>query len=75
MFGRDILFAPITKQGCVEREVYLPGGNWISVLDGKVYSGGQTLVVHAELDELIAYIREERKELMSCFDESGCCDV
>lgn len=75
MFGGDILFAPITKQGCVEREVYLPDGNWISVLDGKVYSGGQTLVVHAELDEFVAYIREERKELMSCFDESGCCDV
>ena len=26
MFGEDILFAPITEQGCISRKVYLPEG-------------------------------------------------
>lgn len=41
MFGSDILFAPITKQGQVLRKVYLPEGSWILTKDGCVYTGGQ----------------------------------
>ncbi len=58
MYGEDILFAPIMEKGQVERKVYLPEGNWISVIDKKVYTGKQWLDVHANLHEYIAFVKE-----------------
>ncbi len=31
LFGRDLLVAPVTTQGAVDRQVYLPGGQWIEL--------------------------------------------
>lgn len=58
MFGEDILFAPILERGQTEREVYLPQGRWVSVIDKKVYFGKQTIKVHAEIDQYIAFVKE-----------------
>lgn len=58
MFGGDILFAPIYNEGQTEREVYLPEGEWICVLDEKEYAGGQTLSMHAEVSEYIAFVKK-----------------
>ncbi|MFW6287730.1 MAG: TIM-barrel domain-containing protein [bacterium] len=58
MFGEDILFAPIVKQGQTEREVYLPAGEWVNINDKKVYNGSTFLNVHAEIDEFIAFVRK-----------------
>lgn len=58
MFGGDILFAPIYNEGQTEREVYLPEGEWISVLDKKEYAGGQTVDMHAEVSEYIAFVKK-----------------
>lgn len=58
MYGEDILFAPIMEKGQVERKVYLPEGNWVSVIDKKVYFGKQWLDVHANLHEYIAFVKE-----------------
>lgn len=58
MFGEDILFAPIVKQGQTERQVYLPEGSWVNVNDRRVYEGGQFVAAHAELDQFIAFVRE-----------------
>ena len=58
MFGGDILFAPIYNEGQTDREVYLPEGEWISVLDKKEYAGGQTLSMHAEVSEYIAFVKK-----------------
>jgi len=58
MFGEDILFAPIVKQGQTEREVYLPAGEWVNVNDRKVYSGGRFVNAHAELNEFIAFVKK-----------------
>ena len=66
MFGEDILFAPIMECGQTEREVYLPEGRWVSVIDGKVYEGKQTITVHAELDRYIAFVKEG-SEVLSVF--------
>ncbi|MBR6403674.1 MAG: hypothetical protein IKS48_09860 [Eubacterium sp.] len=65
-YGRDILFAPIYKQGCTEREVYLPEGEWINALSKEKVSGSQTIHAHAEINEFIAYIREG-SEVLKCF--------
>lgn len=59
MFGDDILFAPILELGMREREVYLPeGANWVHVLDGQVYDGGQTVTVAAPITDSPVFVRE-----------------
>lgn len=58
MFGEDILFAPIMEKGQVEREVYLPEGSWVSVLDRKVYAGKQIITAKAKLHQYIAFVKE-----------------
>ena len=67
MYGEEILFAPIVNQGQVEREVYLPEGNWIQILDKKVYSGKQQISCRAELYEFIAFVKEG-SDVLSVFD-------
>ena len=58
MFGRDILFAPIFKQGQTERKVYLPAGKWIRTSDKAEFTGNQTIVCYAKTDEFIAFVKE-----------------
>ena len=42
MLGNALLVAPVFKAR-EKRDIYLPRGNWRNILDGKTYSGGQTL--------------------------------
>ena len=58
MFGEDILFAPIVRQGERAKKVYLPEGNWILTRDREVYAGGEWAEVSAQLNEFIAFVRE-----------------
>lgn len=58
MFGDDILFAPITKQGQIKRRVYLPEGKWVLTKDKMVYAGNCTVEVEAQIDEFIAFVKE-----------------
>ncbi|HKM35428.1 MAG TPA: TIM-barrel domain-containing protein [Lachnospiraceae bacterium] len=58
MFGENILFAPIVKQGQTEREVYLPEGEWIRTSTKETLSGKTTITAHAEIDEFIAFVRK-----------------
>lgn len=57
MFGEDILFAPITEYGCVERRVYLPKGRWMDVNSEQIYDGGQWIDCHADINRFIAFTR------------------
>lgn len=58
LFGSDILFAPIMERGQISRKVYLPKGRWVLTMNGNVYEGGQTVTVHAELEQFIAFVPE-----------------
>lgn len=66
MFGSDILFAPIYKQGGTERKVYLPKGKWVRTTDKKEYDGGQYVSCKAEIAEFIAFVRKGA-EIISVF--------
>ena len=57
-FGEDILFAPITAQGCTERRVYLPKGRFVDVNSKEVYEGGRWLDCVAPLEKFIAFVKE-----------------
>ena len=65
LFGDDILFAPIMKQGQTSRMVYVPEGEWILTKDGTVYTQG-THEIHAEIDEFIALVRKGAA-VLDCF--------
>lgn len=40
LFGSDILVAPLFNDNVYERNVYLPGGNWIDYQTKKIYTSG-----------------------------------
>lgn len=61
-WGEDILVAPIFGGDYAKRNVYLPNGQWIDVLTGKVYSGQQWHVRQCALEEMPLYIRAEKAE-------------
>lgn len=58
MFGDDIIFAPITKQGQTEKSVYIPDGEWILTKDKTRYTKGMHQI-HANIDEFIALVRAD----------------
>lgn len=66
LFGSDIIFAPITVQGCTARKVYLPEGKWILTKDRTVFEGEKWYEIHAEIQEFIAFAKEG-STVLSCF--------
>jgi alpha-D-xyloside xylohydrolase len=58
MFGDDIIFAPITKQGQTVKEVYIPDGEWILTKDKTRYTKG-TYKISAQINEFIALVRAD----------------
>jgi len=60
MYGSDILVAPVMYKDMISREVYLPGNTeWTQLHDGKVYQGGQTIVVDTPLDVIPVFVKNE----------------
>jgi alpha-glucosidase (family GH31 glycosyl hydrolase) len=57
LLGRDLLVAPIVKQGARARAVYLPQGDWFDFWSGEKFAGGQHIVAHADLETLPLYVR------------------
>lgn len=56
MFGSDMLVAPLFNDE-MDRDVYLPGGNWIDYQTGERYSGGWHHIAAGEIP-VIALVRE-----------------
>jgi alpha-glucosidase len=58
MVGKDLLVAPVVKEGMRNREVYLPdGAAWIDWWTGERFEGGKQYRAEAPLDRLPLYIR------------------
>lgn len=58
MLGDKLLVAPVLKKGERSRKVVLPSGNdWKYIPTGKVYQGGQTIIVDAPL-EILPYFEK-----------------
>jgi alpha-glucosidase len=58
LLGRDILVAPVIKEGVTERTVYLPKDEWIHLFSGKEFKGG-TITVESPVGEPPVFIRKE----------------
>lgn len=62
MLGPDLLVAPVTEQGAISREVYLPTGTiWVEAWSGQEFQGGQLLKANAPLERIPVYWRKESK--------------
>lgn len=59
LYGRDILVSPLWEKGKRTQQVYLPSGEkWRDAWNpGRVYQGGRTINVSAELHQLPLFIR------------------
>jgi alpha-glucosidase (family GH31 glycosyl hydrolase) len=59
LYGSDLLVSPIWEKGKRAQEVYLPkGAKWRDAWNPeKVYQGGQTITVNAELHQIPIFIR------------------
>ena len=68
LFGDDILFAPIVRQGQTSHRVYLPKGQWVFARDGKEYEGGQWVEMTAQIDEMIVFVKKGA-DVLSVFTE------
>lgn len=60
MFGRDLLVAPVIREGAQEREVYLPEGVWYDLWDGSRFAGKQWVEVSCPLDRIPVFVRGGR---------------
>lgn len=58
LIGRDILVAPVLKEGSIRRLVYLPKGNWYDYETKDVLEGNRSIYYDAPLDMLPVFIKE-----------------
>jgi alpha-glucosidase (family GH31 glycosyl hydrolase) len=57
-YGPDIVVSPIWEKNKREQEIYLPAGaQWKDAWNGKVYAGGKTITIKAELHQIPIFIR------------------
>lgn len=58
LWGRDLLVAPVIKQGATEREIVFPEGLWVDYnTPDKLYHGGDTIVYPTPLEVLPLFVR------------------
>ena len=57
MFGRDLLIAPVLREGELQRDVYLPKGEWFDFWSGRRHEGGKPVPVPVTLDSTPVFVR------------------
>jgi len=57
MFGPALLVNPVTEQGVVTRQLYLPSAKWYDFWDGSSHAGGTDTVAQAPLSRIPLYVR------------------
>jgi len=58
LYGRDLLVAPVHREGADVWEAYLPAGEtWVHVWSGRAYAGGAIAVVPAPLGQPPVFFR------------------
>jgi alpha-glucosidase len=57
LWGRDLLIAPVLREGVVDREVYLPKGEWFDFWTGAPVAGGRAFRVPVTIDSTPIFVR------------------
>ena len=58
LFGRDLLVAPVLRDGAELRWTYLPEGAWYELEGSRRHEGGRDVAVPVTLDPLPVFVRE-----------------
>ena len=72
LLGRDILVAPVVKQGHEKRNVYLPDDSWVHAFTLEEYSGGSHMV-KAPIGAPPVFVRKDSqqcKQLLECIRQT-----
>lgn len=67
LLGRDILVAPVLKEGACSRSCILPKDRWVHLFTGREYSGG-TVEIQAPLGQPPVFIRKAGKRFEELMD-------
>lgn len=62
LLGPDILVAPVTEKGCLQRNVYLPEGSWKNIETGEIFFGAQNICCDAKLDTIPVFIKADKMD-------------
>ena len=57
LLGRQILVAPVVKEGTRTRDLYLPGGFWVNYWTAQIIQGGRRVTVPAPLEQIPIFVR------------------
>lgn len=57
LFGPSVLVAPVCEKGAIEREVYLPEGEWYDYWTGEKRPGETRLIAGAPLERIPIFIK------------------
>lgn len=58
LFGDEILVAPVYERGAVNRQVFLPAGNWFNYWTGEKLAGNKTHLVVAPIQQIPLFVKE-----------------
>lgn len=63
MFGSELLVCPVTtkldkKMKTAVTKLWLPEGRWTNIFDGKIYMGGQTVLINSPINTIPVLARE-----------------
>ncbi len=78
-FGSELLVAPVTtkldsKTKMASTKMWLPEGRWTNIFDGKIYQGGQKVVINSPINT-IPVLAKEGAIIQTSLDEGngwGC---
>ena len=62
LLGRDLLVAPVLKEGATSRMVHLPEGQWVNIFSGQTYTGGE-IEAEAPIGQPPVFAREDAERL------------
>lgn len=57
LFGKSMLVCPLTYEDGMEREIYLPKGEWYHFFTGEKVGQSGTFRIHAEYDQIPVFVR------------------
>lgn len=57
LLGREILVAPVVKEGARSQTLYLPKGEWVNYWTHQVLQGGRVVRVAAQLEQIPIFVR------------------
>ncbi|KAB2664908.1 MAG: DUF5110 domain-containing protein [Verrucomicrobia bacterium] len=57
LVGPNLLVAPVTRQGCAARAVYLPNDLWFDFWTGERHEGGRHVLARTPMDRIPVFVR------------------